>query len=131
MSGSGSEPVFYRVGGAHLNVGTSEETTLQFPTAGGSNQIWLLHSFHYKRSGGTAANYAPTVGNISGYAAGSINEMLAYASQGVGTAVNEIFSAPIPCRTDANGRLYFKPGFDAGADNDGDYEFFFQRVKGS
>ena len=58
------EPVYYRIAGTHTNVGTSEETTLQLPQSGGNarSEVWLLVSFHYVRSGGTAGFYAPSVG---------------------------------------------------------------------
>ena len=123
----------YRIRGSHLNVGAAESTTLQLPTArpgGKAVKSWLLVGFHYKQSGGTAANYTPTLGEIAGWTAGGIDERMTYTSTAVGTAINDVFAAPIPCRTDANGRLYFRPGFNTGTDNDGDYEFWFEFVKG-
>ncbi len=125
------EPIYRRIAGTHTNVGTSEETTLQLPQSGGNarSEVWLLVSFHYVRSGGSAANYTPSVGQAASFT--GINKRLAYSSTAVGTAINDVFSTSIPCLTDTNGRLYFKPGFDAGSDNDGDYEFWFQKAKGS
>jgi hypothetical protein len=125
-------PVYFRVAGTHTNVGTSEETTLQLPQSGGDYRIeaWLLVSFHYVRSGGSASNYQPRLGQAASFSAGDINERLAYSSTAVGTATNDVFSTPVPCRSDSNGRLYFKPGFDSGSDNDGEYEFWFQKVRG-
>ena len=48
----------------------------------------------------------------------------------VGTAINDVYATPIPMRSDSDGKLYFKPGFDSGSDNDGDYEFWLQMVRG-
>ena len=125
-----SDRVFYRLSGTHTDVGTSEETTLQLPSPGGGAGIFMLRSFHYVRSGGSASNYAPRLGQAATFTNGDINERMVYASQGVGTAINDVFSSDIPVKTDSNGRLYFRPGFDAGSDNDGAYEFFFEYVRG-
>ena len=124
---SRSLPVLVRVTGTHTNVGTSEETTIQLDD---SAATWLLHAFHYVRSGGSASNYQPRIGQAASFSSGDINERIAYASTAVGTAINDVYTAPIPIRSDANGRVYLKPGFDAGSDNDGDYELYFQLVRG-
>ena len=58
------------------------------------------------------------------------NERVAYASTAVGTAINDIYTTPIPIRSDSNGKVYLRPGFDSGSDNDGDYELYFQLVRG-
>lgn len=126
---SASDRVFYRASGTHTSVGTSEETTLQLPAPGGGAGIFMLRSFHYVRSGGSAANYAPRLGQAASFTNGDINERMVYTSQAVGTPINDVFSSDIPVKTDANGRLYFRPGFD-GANNNGSYEFFFEYVRG-
>ncbi len=124
---SRSLPVLIRITGTHTNVGTSEETTLQL---GDSSETWLLHSFHYVRSGGSASNYQPRIGQAASFSNGDINERIAYASTAVGTAINDVYTTPIPIRSDSNGRAYLRPGFDSGSDNDGDYEHYFQLVRG-
>ena len=124
---SRSLPVLVRVTGTHTNVGTSEETTIQLDD---SAATWLLHAFHYVRSGGSASNYQPRIGQAASFSSGDINERVAYASTAVGTAINDVYTTPIPIRSDANGRVYMKMGFDAGSDNDGDYELYFQLVRG-
>jgi len=124
---SRSLPVLVRVTGTHTNVGTSEETTIQLDD---SAATWLLHAFHYVRSGGSASNYQPRIGQAASFSSGDINERIAYASTAVGTAINDVYTTPIPIRSDANGRVYMKMGFDAGSDNDGDYELYFQLVRG-
>jgi len=70
------------------------------------------------------------MGQAASFTNGDINERMAYSSTAVATATNDVFSTAIPCKTDSNGRLYFRPGFDAGSDNDGAYEFFFEYVRG-
>lgn len=128
-----SDRVFYRVSGTHTNVGTSEETTLQLPAPGGGAGIFMLRSFHYVRSGGSNTHYAPRLGQAASFTNGDINERMVYTSQAVGTPINDVFSSDIPVKTDSNGRLYFRPGFNSGtssSDNDGDYEFFFEYVRG-
>ena len=125
-----SERVFCRVSGTHENVGSSEETTLQLPAPGRGAGIFMLRSFHYVRSGGSASDYTPRLGQAASFTNGDINERMAYSTTLVGTPINDVFSSDIPVKTDANGRLYFRPGFDGGADNDGAYEFFFEYVRG-
>lgn len=131
-------PIYLRISGSHLNVNgldqtAPEETTLQFPDTGSgstSSEIWLLRSFHYDQTGGSGTTYAPRLGQTSGFTNGDINTRLAYSATAVATATSEVFDPGIPCRTDASGRLYFQPGFDVNTDNDGNYEFYFQKAMG-
>lgn len=125
-------PVLTRITGTHTNVGTSEETTLQ--TGASTAETWLLVAFHYVvntgSGAGDAANYQPRIGQAASFSSGDINERVAYASTAVGTAINDVYTTPVPMRSDSAGKLYFKPGFDSGSDNDGDYEFWLQMVRG-
>ncbi len=125
-----SDRVFYRVSGTHTNVTNAEETTLQLPTPGGGAGIFMLRSFHYVRSGGSATTYTPRLGQVASFLNSDINERMLYSSTAVATPINDVFSSDIPVKTDANGRLYFRPGFNSGNDNDGNYEFFFEYVRG-
>ena len=130
---STSDRVFFRISGSHLNVGTSEETILQLPTPGGGPGIWLLKAFHYVITGGSYNNWQPRVGQAAGFTSGGIDERLQYDSMAKAagdTSVNDVYATDNPVKTDANGRLYFRPGFDNGSDNDGDYEFLFEYVRG-
>lgn len=125
---------FFDTYAAGTPAGVATETTLQFPaiTGAGGNQSQnvLLLSFHFVRAAGTGATYTPRLGEIATFAAGSIGERMVYAATAVATPINDVFSQPIPMRTDANGRLYFRPAFDAGADNTAAWEFFFQVCEG-
>jgi len=125
-----SDRILYRAAGTHTAATTSEETTLQLPSPGGGAAIFMLRSFHYVRSSGSASNYVPRLGQAASFTNGDINERMVYSSTAVGTPINDVFSSDIPVKTDANGRLYFRPGFDAGNDNAGAYEFFFEYVRG-
>ena len=133
---------YLRITGTHTNVGASEETTLQFPSQGGDfkQEIWLLVSLHYVVTGGSAASFELSLGQASGYTktvgsstTGDINERLSYSSQTISSDadINAVFAEAIPCLTDSNGRLYLKPGFNTASDNDGNYELWFRRAKGS
>jgi hypothetical protein len=117
-------PAYLYVTAAHLNVGTAEETTLILAD---KSEVFVLVSFHYVRSGGTAATYTPRLGQAASWTNDDINERMTYASTAVAVATNEVFTSPIPCKTDSNGYLYFRPGFNAGADNDGNFEFVFAK----
>lgn len=119
----------YRTTGTITNHGAATVTTFQLPKLQ-STPVWIL-AFHIVRTGGTAANWAPTVGQTAGYAPGDIDTRIQYASAAVGTAINDTFVQPIPCMTDADGRLYMQVGWDAGADNDAVYELWFEYPGGS
>ena len=119
--------VSLRVEVAYTNVGTSQETEIQFPSAIAKN-YWYLESFHIVRSGGTASNWAPRLGNSSGFSANSINELVGYDSGAVGTPIHDVWQGPgLPSWLGTNQKLYFAPAFDAGSDNDGSVEFIFSR----
>mgnify|MGYP003118055713 CR=1 FL=1 len=122
---------YFRASGTHTNVGTSEETTIQLPVMPGGSYIVLLVAFHYVRTGGSASNYQPRLGQVASFSNGDINERLAYSATAVADPTNDIFAQPIPCLTDSNGRLYLRPGFDGSSDNDGNYELWFKTVRGS
>ena len=127
-----AEPLYTRISGTHSGVGASEETTLQLPqrTTGQGGAIWILRSFHYVRSDGSAATYTPRLGQAASWTDSDINERMTYSSTAVATAISDVFAASIPCKTDSNGRLYFRPGFNTGSDNDGAYEFYFEHARG-
>ena len=130
-----SEGKYLRLTGTLTNVGSSEETTLQFPAQGGDfkSEIWLLVSTHFVVTGGSAATFALRIGQSSGWTNGDVNERAENAAQTFSSepAINDVYAEPIPCLTDSNGRLYFRPGFNTGSDNDANYEFWFRKAKGS
>ena len=120
----------YRTTGTITNHGTTTSTTIQLPVLK-STPVWIL-AFHAVRTGGTAANWAPSIGQITGYTAGDINTRMEYASAAVGTAINDTFLQPIPCMSDADGRLYLQLGWVGGStDNDAVFEIWFEYPGGS
>ena len=123
-----SESTYFRVNGTQTNVGTSEETTLQLPSD--KAEVWLLASFHFVRTGGSASNYTARIGQSASWTNGDINERVTYASSVVATATNDVYAVPVPMKCDTNGRVYFRPGFDSGSDNDANYEFWFKKARG-
>lgn len=128
----GFDPVLFRIAGTHTDAGTSEETTLQLPVTDAPT-VWLLVSFHYVVTDGSGSTYTPRVGQSATWTNGDINERLAYSATTVSTtpSINDVFSRAIPCRVAADGKLYFRPGFASGSDNDANYEFWFQKARGS
>lgn len=123
---------YFRIAGSLTSQGATTETTLQFPDQGGSTgkSVWLMASFHFVRTGGTASLWTPRAGQAATWTDEDINERLSYASSG--NNHNDVFAEPIPCRTDANGRLYFRPEFvGVSTDNTCDYEFWFKKARGS
>ena len=119
----------YRTTGTITNHSAATVTTIQLPLLQ-STPVWIL-AFHLVRTGGSAGNWAPTVGQTAGYTAGDINTRIQYASAAVGTAINDTYTQPIPCMTDADGRLYMQAAWYAGNDNDAVYEIWFEYPGGS
>ena len=123
-------PRIYEVIGSHADVDgvdqvTPEETTLQLP-GDGKKRMWLITSFHYVRTAGDATSYVPRIGRTASFTNADIDTVLAYNSTLVGTPISEVFPAGIPIKADANGRVYFQPGFDTGLNNDGNYRIMFE-----
>ena len=51
---------YYRVRLSVTNTGTSDNQTVQLPTASeAANKVWLLSSFTFVRSGGSGSTWAP------------------------------------------------------------------------
>ena len=80
-----------------------------------------------KRKAGTAANFTPSIFSKSGVTtAGDISQEFAGSATAVGTLFDpQLADAPVVMQADVNGKLYFMPGPDAGADNQFDYAFRF------
>jgi hypothetical protein len=125
-----TDRIFYRVSGTHSSVSSSEETTVQLPTPSGNAGIWLLKSFHYVHSAGTVT-YTPRLGQTAAWTNDDVDERMTYSSTTAGDNISDVFAADIPCKSDSNGRLYFRPGFASGSNNSGAFEFFFEYVRGA
>ena len=120
---------YYRVRLTVASAGTSENATVQLPTASqSSNQVWLLASFTFGKASGSAASWTPRLMQTSDASDSGIEERFVYASGSA--SINDVFAQPMPCLADADGKLYFKPGFNAGSDNVYGAEFWFVRAKG-
>ena len=116
---------FFRVQITYTNGEDDEETTIQFPTALGK-YLWSLVSFHMVRTDGTAATWAPRLGDTAGFAADSGSEKVSYDSAAVGTAINDYWASPgVPCYLGTDYKLYFVPAFNTGTDNDATVELIF------
>lgn len=80
-----------------------------------------------KRIAGTAANFTPYIFSEAGVTtAGDISQEYAGAATAVAALFDpQLADAPVVMQCDANGKLYFMPGPDAGADNQFEYAFRF------
>jgi hypothetical protein len=130
-TGSGTLPrgiatsgVVHYVRGTHTDVGPAEETTIQLPQ---TTRSWLLVGLTYHRTGGTATAVEPRLGQAAGFTTDGPDDRVALGPQAVATGINAVFCKPIPLRADTDFRVYLRPGFDAGADNDGIYQLWLQQ----
>ena len=69
-----------------------------------------------KRSAGTAANFSPGIGIVTGWTVNTVDQVWASASGAVGALYDEARTDRW-CKTDVNGKLWLRPIPDAGADN--------------
>ena len=120
--GIATSDVFHYVRDSHTGVGPATEVTLQMPE---TTRMWHLFAMTYHRTAGSGTEVTPRVGQASGFAADGPDDRAAVGPQAVADGVNAVFCQMIPCRTDGDFRLYFRPGFDAGNDNAGTYQFWF------
>ena len=113
--------------------GAAQEVTIQLPNyfPAARVQLWNIHAVRFARTAGTAANYTLLIGNAAAFGATSINRIISYGATAVATPINETFTAPIPVQTDANNRLYFRPTWDAGADNTANVVIVFEALDGT
>ena len=118
---------YVKVEGTLTNVGTSEEVALQLPYLEGSpgGAIFLLRSFYFIRTGGTAT-FGPRLGEVAGFADDGVDERMGVPV--AGNNLKDVYAAEVPVKTDSTGKLYFRPGFTSGSDNDADYAFFFETL---
>lgn len=120
------KPVRYRVTISHTNVDTTQEDAVQTVlTNVGSIRI---SQYRYVRTGGTAANYRPRIGESAAWTDDDIDEVITFASTAVGTRIGQVFDPPVEVRLDSSGQFHHRPGFDAGADNDGDAVIWYEVV---
>jgi hypothetical protein len=80
-----------------------------------------------KRVAGTAANFTPYIFSEAGVTtAGDISQEYAGSATAVATLFDpQLADAPVVMQADADGKLYFMPGPDAGANNQFEYAFRF------
>lgn len=119
--GSPASQVVHRHRLALTGGGTATETTVQLPT---TTRAWWLAGMHFVRTGGSAATYAPRLGQVAAFAAGGIEQRVQYATRIVASPINDVFCAPVPFVTDTTFRLYLRAGWDAGAGNTADVELW-------
>lgn len=95
------------------SIGAATEIVLQVDNV---MRLCQIKHIMVQWNSGTGANYTPSIGNVTGFSTGTIDEK--YLGTGVAVATltddAEINSF---CKTDANGKLYLVCTPDAGADN--------------
>jgi len=132
-SGGGEIPVgaptsfvLERVQGSVLGQDSASEVAITLPTY---TKFWWLVAVRFYRTSGTAANMQFTMGEIAGYTSGSIQERVSVRQRAVSKPIDDVLlgspGAGLPLQTDGSSQLHFRPGWNAGADNAADYDFWF------
>tara|TARA_R110000765_G_scaffold349111_1_gene439238 strand:+ start:705 stop:1082 length:378 start_codon:yes stop_codon:yes gene_type:complete len=119
---------YIKLDGTLTNVDNTEEVALQLPvrTIGSGGEIYLLRSFYFIKTGGSAATHAPRLGESAAFSDGDVDERMGVPASG--NNIQDVYAAEVPVKTDGTGKLYFRPGFNTAADNDADYAFFFESI---
>ena len=116
---------YFRVQITYTSVGTSQETEIVFPGNRGKH-YWHLEDFHIVKTGGTGVNWAPRLGNASGFAADSINEVMGYNTAADSTPIHDMWASPgLPAWTDSHFKLYFAPAFSGSSNHNASVELIF------
>lgn len=123
--GTPNSPVYFRARVAIAAAGPAAELVVQLPT---TTFAWEIVAFALVRSGGSGSTYAPRIGESVGFVADGIDERVTYDPQAVASPIRDVFCEAIPVLADAAGRLYLRPGFDAGADNAGTAEVWVRQA---
>ncbi|MBU6287592.1 MAG: hypothetical protein KGS10_05465 [Chloroflexi bacterium] len=126
--GSPSSGVLHRLRVTASGLDTAAEVTLQLPA---TTRAWCLEATNFIVTSGAATQYAFGLGSVAAYVANSIDQRVAYSASPVATAIREVYCKPIPVWADTDYRVYLRPGFNAGADNAIDCEFWFREVIGT
>lgn len=79
---------------------------------------YQLLAFVLKRTGGTAANWTPLLGNKTGFTDDPTDGRVAGFDASALVSVDHTFNPPIEFKAPTTGALYVIPQWDAGADND-------------
>ena len=124
ISAKKGKPTLFQAKVTYTNVGSSQETTIQFPSAIGQ-RVWNLVSLQFNRTGGSGATYTNSIGNVAGFTTLTGDELLLGTSTAVATPTHDTYVSPIPMWSDSDYRLYFKPGFNTGSDTAGTAELIF------
>lgn len=122
--GIGASAVVHYVRGTHTNISPLDETTIQLPS---TTRNWTLVGLTYHRTGGSASTVSPRLGQASGFTADGPDDRVSLGPESVASGINAVFCKPIPMYADSNYRVYLRPSFDAGADNDAEYQLWFEQ----
>lgn len=122
--GSPTSHVLLRVRVPVAAAGPATELPVQMPDG---VRAWEVTAFAFVRTSGTASSFRPRLGEVASFVADGIDERITYDAQPVATPIRDVYCAPIPVRADSLFRLYLRPGFDAGTDNDGTAEVWLRQ----
>ena len=121
--GTATSPVAHYIRITPTGLGSSSVVTLQMPVT--TTSQWRLLSAQWHRTAGSATTWAPRIGQAAAFANDGPDDRLALPSQAFTDPIRKVYCQPIPMTADGTSKLYFKPGLNAGADNDLDLQFWF------
>jgi hypothetical protein len=121
-----TSPVLERVRGSVSGQGAASETAITLPEYA---RRWFVVAVRFYPTAGSAATTSFTMGEAAGYATDSIDERISINTRATSIPIDEVLIASpglgVPLETDGSNQLYFRAGWDAGADNDAEYDFWF------
>lgn len=118
--------VVERVQGSVTGQDSSAEVTITLPNYA---KYWWIVGVRFYRTSGSATTMQFSLGEVQNYVSGSIRERILVKQRNVSNPVDNLLlgnpGLGLPLETDSNNQLYFRAGWDAGTDNNADYDLWF------
>ncbi len=119
-------PVLERVRGSVSAQSSASEVAISLPDY--SNR-WFVVAMRFYPTSGTATTFSFSLGETAGYSSNSIDERIRIKTRDVSKPLDEVLtgtpSTGVPLEVDNFGNLYFRAGWNAGGDNEAEYDLWF------
>jgi hypothetical protein len=124
--GIAASDVFHYLRLTPSDLDDSAVVALQMPTT--DDTQWALAACQLHSSDGSATQWAPRFGQTATFADDGPDDRLGFASQAFTAPYRVVLCKAVPMHPDGDGKLYLKPGLNAGSDNDLDLQLWFRQL---
>lgn len=121
-----ASPVLERVRGSVSAQSSASEVAITLPDY---SKRWFVVAIRFYPTSGAALTYSFSLGETAGYSSNSIDERIRIKTRDFSKPLDEVMagtpSVGVPLEVDNFGNLYFRAGWDAGSDNEAEYDIWF------